>query len=305
MKYEFTYESKDKTKIFVYKWTAENPKAIVQIVHGAVEHALRYEDFAKALVTQGFTVYASDHRGHGKTAQSADNVGYYSDEKGGFALAVADMHILTDIIKQENESLPIFLLGHSMGSLMSRVYAAKYGSELKGLILTGTGRVNNVLIGIVRALAKMQILLLGRKHKSPLLHSLVFGTLNKPFKGETGSEFICTDMMVVDVYVKDAFCGNTVTAEFVYELLWGTKQAAKKETFVSIPKTLPIFVGSGEYDTMGGADLSAVKKDVEEFGKRNEVTFKIYKNMRHEILNETDKKVVYQDIVKWMNEKIQ
>ena len=301
---EFFFKSQDGTEVFVYKWEAKKPKAVVQIAHGAIEHALRYEDFAKALASQGFTVYANDHRGHGKTAQDKDNVGYYSDEKGGFGLAVQDMYALTQTIKKENPGLPVILYGHRMGSLMCRVYAAKYGNELKGLILTGTGRVNVVLIGIVRFLAKAHMLLLGRKSKSKFLHTLVFGTLNKPFKGDTGSEFICTDKAVVDAYVADDFCGNTVTAEFVYELLGGTKQAAEKETFESIPKDLPIFVGAGEFDTMDGKNLIAVKKDVADFSVSNDVTFKIYENMRHEILNEKDKQVVYADIIEWIKAQI-
>ena len=300
MNKEFFIKSVDGTDVFVYKWEAQNQKAVVQIAHGAVEHAMRYEDFAKELAANGYTVYANDHRGHGKTAGCAECVGYYSDKKGGFNLAVEDLYQITRVIKQENPKLDVFLLGHSMGSLMARVYASRYGSDIKGLVLTGTGRVNPVLIGIVRFLAKLQIIFLGRKHKSPFLHSLVFGTLNRPFKGETGSEFICSDQAVIDKYASDEFCGNTVTAEFVYELLWGTNKAAGKKTFAAIPKELPVFIGAGEYDTMGGKNLSEVKKDAKAFSKQNDFTFKTYIGMRHEILNEKDKKTVYNDIIEWL-----
>ena len=94
----------------------------------------------------------------------------------------------------------MFLLGHSMGSLMARIYASRYGDAIDGLVLTGTGHVNPVLIGIVRGLAKLMMLTLGRRHRSPLLQTLVFGTLNRPFGGETGSEFICSDPEVVKAY---------------------------------------------------------------------------------------------------------
>lgn len=306
MRSEFTYPSKGGGVICAYRWDAENPKAVVQIAHGAVEHALRYDDFAEALAGQGFTVYAADHRGHGKTAGSPENAAYFSDAKGGFDLAVADMHELTAIIKRENKGLPVFLLGHSMGSLLSRVYASRYGGELKGLVLTGTGRANPALISFVRFLAKINMALRGRKRKSPFLHSLVFGTLNKPFKGEGESAFICGDPDVVKAYREDEYCGCTSTAEFVYELLGGTRAAFRKETFENCPKDLPIFVGSGEFDTMGGKNLKGAKQDVECY-KRAGVTdleFHIYEGMRHEILNEKQRKAVYGDITGWLLKRV-
>ena len=125
--------------------------------------------------------------------------------------------------------------------------------------------------------------------------------LNRPFKGETGSEFISSDQAVIDKYAADELCGNTVTPEFVSELLWGTRNASKKSTFEAIPKELPVFIGAGEFDTMGGKDLCEVKKDARDFEKQDDFTFKIYKDMRHEILNEKMKQQVYEDIISWLD----
>ena len=119
--FRFSYNSTDGTQLQAYKWEAQNPKAAVQIAHGAIEHALRYDDFAGALVSAGFSVYAADHRGHGATAGSPKNVAYFSDSKNGFKHVANDMALLTKRIRGENEGLPVFLLGHSMGSLLSRV----------------------------------------------------------------------------------------------------------------------------------------------------------------------------------------
>lgn len=306
MRYDFVYTSSDGTSIYAYRWDAERPKAAVQIAHGAVEHALRYDDFAQALAKQGFVVYAADHRGHGKTAGSPDNVAYFSDGDGGFGLAVEDMHALTGIIKSEHPELPVFLIGHSMGSLLSRLYASRYGDELKGLVLTGTGRANPLLIAVTRTLARREMKAYGGKHKTPFLDSLVFGTLNKPFKSEGKSAFICSDRDVVEAYRADEYCGNVSTSEFIYELLGGTRAAFKKQTFEGCPKTLPVFIGSGEFDTMGGKNLSGVKKDVECYKKAgiNDLEFHIYKSMRHEILNEKQKQNVYDDIIGWLNKRV-
>lgn len=306
MRGEFTLKSSDGTIIYAYKWPSENPKAVVQIAHGAVEHALRYDDFAKWLAEKGFTVYASDHRGHGKTAGSPENVAYFSDSDGGFDLVVSDMHMLTERIKEENKGLPVFLLGHSMGSLLSRLYAARFGNELKGLVLTGTGRADPGLIAFVRCLTKLNMKMFGRKHKTPFLDSVVFGTLNSPFKAEGKSAFICSDESVVSAYRADDYCGNVATGEFIYELMGGTRNAFRKETFESCPKDLPIFIGAGEFDSMGGKNLKGVKADVEDYKKAGikDLEFHVYEGMRHEILNEKQKQKVYYDITEWLLKKI-
>lgn len=302
MRYEFTFQSSDGKEIHAYKWPADNPKAVLQIAHGAVEHALRYDALACALAVRGFSVYAEDHLGHGKTAGAPENVAYFSDKAGGFDLAAEDMHTLTKLAEKENPGLPVFLLGHSMGSLLSRVYATRYGNELRGLALTGTGRANPVLLSVVRCLAKLNMKLYGRKHITPFLDSLVFGTLNAPFKSEGKSAFICSDKTVVEAYRADDYCGNTASAEFIYELVKGTRAAFKKEAFENFPKNLPLFMGSGEFDSMGGKKLAEVKKDAAAYKKAGvaDLTFNIYPGMRHEILNETGKQQVWNDIIGWL-----
>ena len=301
--HESSLKASDGTLIHIYKWNAQSPRGAVQISHGAIEHALRYDDFAKALVAAGYVVYAQDHRGHGQTAGSTENVAYFGDEDGGFHRVVEDMRMLTQHIREENPGLPVYLLGHSMGSLLARVYAARYGAEIDGLILTGTGRVSPPLIALVRSMARVSMKLRGRRYRSSFLHSLVFGTLNRPFKGKTGNEFICSDDAVVCAYTEDKYCGKTCTAEFIYELLGGTRDAARRSTIAGCPKELPIFVGSGEHDTMGGTKLSAVKRDVADYRKAGaaDMTFNIYNGMRHEILNEKEKQRVYADIIAWLN----
>jgi alpha-beta hydrolase superfamily lysophospholipase len=303
---EFSFTSSDGVQIAAYKWAVPQPKALVQIAHGAVEHAMRYDAFAQSLCERGFAVYAEDHLGHGRTAGSPDKVGHYSDNDGAFLKIVEDIHALDARMRREYPGLPVFLIGHSMGSLLSRVYASKYGGGLSGLVLTGTGHVAPALIAAVQFLARREMKKFGYNHRSPFLHSLVFGTLNKPFKGEHGCEFISADPEVVAAYVADPCCGNTVTAEFAYELLEGTKLAAKKETFAQTPAALPVFIGAGEFDTMGGKKLSAVKKDAADYQNAGvkDFTFRIYPGMRHEILNEKGKKQVWEDIAGWMESRI-
>jgi alpha-beta hydrolase superfamily lysophospholipase len=291
--------------VSVYRWVPESPVAVMQIAHGAVEHARRYDSFARFLASNGFAVYANDHRGHGRTAGLPENVTYLGEKGGGFLQLVEDMHCLTARIKSDWPGLPVFVLGHSMGSQMARVYAAKYGDELSGLVLTGTGRVNPALIAFGRGIAKTVTALYGRRHRSPLCHKLVFGTLNRPFSGGTGCEFISSDDAVIKAYAADEYCGSTATAAFIDELLYGTRAAFRRETFENTPEDLPLFIGAGEFDTMGGSGLIEVKKDVADYRRAGmtDLEFHIYEGMRHEILNERDKQRVYDDIVTWLKKR--
>jgi len=299
----FSYDSTDGTVLQAYKWEAANPRAVLQIAHGAIEHALRYADFAGALVKAGFTVYAADHRGHGATAGTPLQVAYFSDKDGGFMLAVKDIALLINRIQEEKKGLPVFIFGHSMGSSLVRVLAAHDGKALAGVILTGTGRISAPLAALVRFLARCIMAVFGRRHVSPLLHSIVFDTLNRPFKGETGSEFISSNETVVKAYADDPFCGNTGTAEFIYELLGGTRKASKKQTICGFPKNIPLFIGAGEFDSIGGKNLKGLKNDVAALCKAgvHDITLKVYPGMRHEILNEKQKQHVYDDIIEWLN----
>ena len=303
---EFSLVSSDGTVLSVHSWLPDAPIAALQIAHGAVEHALRYDHFAQHLADNGFAIYALDHRGHGKTAGSPENVAYLGEKGGGFLLSVEDLHLLTAHIRKVHPDLPVFLLGHSMGSLMARVYASRWGAELSGLVLTGTGRVNPALIALGRGIAKTITALYGHRHRSPLCHNLVFGMLNGPFKGATGSEFISSDDAVVQAYAADEYCGNTATAAFIDQLLYGTRAAFKKETFSGTPKDLPLFIGAGEQDSMGGPGLKEVKKDVADYEKAGmtDMEFHIYEGMRHEILNEKQKQRVYDDILAWLKKRI-
>lgn len=306
MKNEFTYAAKDGARINAYKWNAADPRAIVLIVHGAVEHAQRYDDFASFLSDNGFTVYAPDLRGHGKTAGSPENVPYFSDARNAYDLVLEDVHTLYELIRKENKETPVFLLGHSMGSFFARVYTSRYGSELSGLLLTGTGRDVPLLLSAGKFLARLQMGIYGRRHRSPFLDALVFGKLDKPFKSEGRSSFICSDTAVVEAYRADEYCGNISTPEFVFELLSVLRAAFKRKTFEGCPKDLPVFIGSGEHDSVGGKNLSGVKKDARAYREAGvaDVEFHIYEGMRHEILNEKGKQNVYNDIIHWINSKL-
>ncbi len=303
---EFSFTSADGVPIAAYKWAAPKPRAVLQISHGAVEYAMRYDAFACWLCERGISVYAEDHLGHGKTAQSDDDVGHISDSKGAFLKILEDMHTLDGCMREENPGLPVFMLGHSMGSFLARLYAVKYGGSLSGVMLTGTGGRSAAYLSLMIALARAVMALRGGAHRPRMMGKLYKKEMNGTFEGNTGNEFISSDPAVVETYFADPRCGNALSAEYFHEMLWGTREAATKRSISAFPKELPLFIGAGEFDTVGGKELKEVKKDAAVYKNAGvkDVTFKIYPGMRHEVLNEKGKQQVWDDMISWLDSHI-
>jgi alpha-beta hydrolase superfamily lysophospholipase len=304
----FTFKAADGTQIFTYRWMPDDASAIVgavQIAHGMVEHAARYERFAAALTKAGYAVYANDHRGHGKTAGSLDRVGYFADEMG-WEKVVVDMHTLTGIIKKECPKKPFFLFGHSMGSFLSRYYSMHYADELSGLLLSGTAGDPGIMGKIGLFIAKMDAKIHGKKAKSNIMNKLSFGAFNDAFKpNRTNYDWLSRDNAEVDKYVNDPWCGAVCTAGFFCDLLGGVVYINKKENIAKIPKSLPIYIYSGAKDPVGGntKGVSQVYNTLKDAGI-GDVTLKFYEDARHETLNEINREEVFRDVIAWMNKHI-
>jgi alpha-beta hydrolase superfamily lysophospholipase len=277
----------------------------VQIAHGMVEHAARYERFADALTKAGYAVYANDHRGHGKTAGSLDRVGYFADEMG-WEKVVVDMHTLTGVIKKECPKKPFFLFGHSMGSFLSRYYAMHYAAELTGLVLSGTAGDSGALRKIGIIVATIEAKIKGKKAKSNIMNKLSFGAFNDAFKpNRTDYDWLSRDNAEVDKYVNDHWCGAVCTAGFFCDMLGGIGYINKKENIAKIPKSLPIYIFSGTKDPVGGntKGVSQVYNALKDAGI-GDVTLKFYKDARHETLNEINREEVFRDVIAWMKKYI-
>jgi alpha-beta hydrolase superfamily lysophospholipase len=156
----FTVRAADGTPLHVNRWLPEGtPRAVVQVAHGMAEHSDRYERFAEALTGAGFAVYAADHRGHKGTAGTHDAEGYWADHDG-WETVVDDLAAVTAAARGEQPGLPVVLFGHSMGSFLSRAYAAKHaGAEgdrdaIAGLVLSGTAGDPGPLGVVVRSVQR-------------------------------------------------------------------------------------------------------------------------------------------------------
>lgn len=304
----FSFKTNGDTEISVYSWFPSSgitTKGIVQIAHGMAEHSARYEDLAEVLTNAGYAVYANDHRGHGKTAGNLDDTGYLAHENG-WDIVVGDMYELNNIIRKDNPGIPIYLLGVSWGSLLSRSFIMEHGDKLSGVILIGTNGDPGPLKFIGILVSKLEMKMKGKKARSPILDNLSFGNFNKAFApNRTKFDWISKDTANVDRYVDDPYCGFVCTSGFFYDLVTGVDYISRLENVKKTPKDLPVLFLSGENDPVGNMTKGVL--EVYNLFKKagiEDVSYKFYPGVRHEILNDISKKEVYLDIIDWMEKHI-
>lgn len=301
---QFTFQNKDGMKIHVYKWSPEKTaKGIIQIAHGMAEKAERYQYLAQVLTQEGFIVYANDHRGHGNSATSIEDLGYISD-RDGFSDMVTDMKTLTDIAKEENPGLPVILLGHSMGSFLTQRYIQLYGNEIDKVVLSGSnGKQAPMLNWVGTMIAKVTMVFGGRRASGKMLDNLSFGSYNKKIDPvRTKFDWLSRDEKQVDLYINDPYCGTLFPASFFYDLLKGMKVIHKGEHLSKVPKDLPIYIFSGKEDPVGeyGKGVMNLYETYKSLGIKD-VSYQLYPGGRHEMFNETNKEEVMKDLIKWVD----
>jgi len=290
---------------FTRVWVHESiePRGIFLLIHGSVEHSQRYKHFAEALVENGYVVIAPDLRGHGQTGLESGRLGYFSDDPMGWELAVHDLKVMYDTSCQWYPELPVTLFGHSMGSYLVRCFLKEYPVLIKGVILSGTGSFASGIGDIGIWLSKILMHVKGRSHKSEFLTELVYGNLNKRIPNtQTPFDFLTRDSKEVAAYIEDPLCGYTCSAEFIHEMLLGTKKANVLEVFQLKNKELPLLIISGTNDPVGDRNGKGIKKVVNLYNEYMEnVTTHFYEGARHEVLNELYRKDVMEDIFAWLS----
>lgn len=304
---EFNFKSCTGKSIYAKKWydeTKEEYKGVIQLVHGMEEHIGRYDEFASFLASNGFIVVGHDHLGHGKTSKTDDELGFFAYKDGWFSLA-EDIHILQNKIKKEYPNLPYIIMGHSMGSLLTRTYLTLYNDNLNGAIITGTsGQKAGLLTGSI--IAKLIVIFKGKKYKSKLLASLVTGSFNRQFKpNKTSVDWTTSDEKIIQEHIKDTNPNCKFTASSYLELFKGSMYLNKKGNIEKTPN-IPILIFSGDKDPVGenGKGVKRVYKMLKETGKED-VTLKLFPNGRHEMLNEVNKEEVFQFVLRWIEGIIQ
>lgn len=268
-------------------------KGIFQIAHGVSEHIERYDEFARFLASKGFIVCGNDHIGHGKSVNSLEDLGFFAEEDGDVRM-VDDMHILHNIMHKRYPELPYFLFGHSMGSFCARVYATAFHDELSGLILCGTGELPSAAVVLeepIRFLCKK----FGPRASVPgsLIDKL--GELAVR-DARTGKDWLSRNEKNVEAYLADPLCGADLKLGGMRDLISLANSACTDEWAYLIPPTLPILLVSGAKDPIGfnGKGVINVCDNLEDAGHEPKVI--LYPGDRHEILNEEDRELVFNDI---------
>lgn len=286
-------------KICYFKYMPENgtPKAVFQMVHGMAEYAERYEELADLMCSNGYAVYIHEHVGHGNTAKDIDHLGLFLDANQSVTL-VEDTHKMTEIAKNENPGLKINLFGHSMGSFVVRLTAAKYGPDYNSLVICGTGAKDpKVPLGLT--VIKVLKLFRGKDFKSKFIDKSSFGAYNDRFKPvRTPLDWLSVSKKNVDNYIASPYCGFLFSLDGYKMLMEVNRDANKECTFEKTPSSLPIFLIAGGDDPVGhyGEDIPKVCSEYKAKGS-SECTYKLYKGYRHEILCDDCAQEVRNDIL--------
>lgn len=302
---EIYFTSNDgKSRIHAVEWVPENrPKAILQLVHGMAEHIERYGEFATFMAEHGYLVVGDNHLGHGKSVPENGQKGYFCDGDAASVL-VRDEHKLHEVVEGEYPGIPYFILGHSMGSFITRNYLTEYGHEVQGAVIMGTGMQSRTLLGLSKTLAKAEKLFKGDRHVSTFIDKLAFGGYYKKIPGHTmKNEWLTSNLDAVQKYNDDPDCGFTFTVNgfsTLFELIW---RLHDEERLGRIPRNLPMLFVSGADDPVGnyGKGVKQAVRTVQKAGVRD-VTMKLYPGGRHEILNDREHEEVYEDVLSFYEE---
>ena len=311
----YTFSSADDrlTPIHAVKWEPDdgNITAVLQIVHGMEEHIERYDEFARFMADRGYAVYGHDHIGHGESVESEDDLGImhckYPDD-----VMVEDMFSNYKIIRARYPDKPYFILGHSMGSYLLRKYLSVKSSKLNGVngaVIMGTGTEPDAAIFAGRGLCSLLMKIKGRDSRSDFIKGLMFGSAYKQFD-TTGehpenswlSKNVESVMCYIDPKNKKDACEFSLNGYMI--LLRSTWFDNRMSNIRKMNMDIPILFVSGDQDPVGAMG-EGVRKAYDKFAAAGvkDLSIKLYEGDRHEILNELDREMVYNDLYNWMQER--
>jgi alpha-beta hydrolase superfamily lysophospholipase len=271
----FRYEGADGAGLAGFRWSADAaPRAVVQLAHGAGEHAMRYREPLQPLLDAGYVIYAADHRGHGMTS-GMTGLGDFGP--GGAPAAVDDMAVLARLIRQREPGLPLILFGHSMGAMFSQAWLPEHSELIDALVLSGTAG------------------------PAPIRAE----SLNADFAPErTPYDWLSRDEAEVDKYIADPFCGIRFTADSQASFMTLRERKLDGDTLSKVRKGLPVYIFVGDADPIN-ARLTRLTPLVDAYRAAGlDVTLKVYPGGRHEMLNETNRAEVVADLTAWLDRTV-
>lgn len=300
---DFWIPTKDHINVYTKKWFTPNqqPRAIIQLSHGMVEHINRYNHFAEFLVENNFIVYGHDQRGHGETGREQGKFGYFAKEKG-FQKITEDLYEITKKIRKMYPAIPIFLFGHSMGSFLVRNYLQYYSDAVDGVILSGTGFYPIATTQTVKAITK----LLPPEDEIIILNKLAFGSYNRKIKDKkTNFDWLTRDDKIVEAYMNDPNTAFLPTGRFFYDLMTGLSKIHTNKLNKSIRTDIPMLFVSGDADPVGdyGKGVWKTAYLYNNLGIK-QITTMLFENGRHEMINEINREEVFHAIKYWLERQL-
>lgn len=279
-------------------------KATLQIVHGMQEHSGRYAEIAEYFANRGFAVLTYDHLGHGKSVNDKKDIGFFQLDNPDDKL-ITDAEKIGKFLMNQHPDVPHFILGHSMGSFITRCLLQRIGDQFAGAIITGTG---GPLTGI--NLVKTYFSLANKiaPRQKTFFNSLFNIVNNSRFKKDknfSDTSWLSLNPANRDAFSQDELCGIPFSNNAFYALFSIYKKATARNWAHTIPKSLPFLFVSGQNDPIGdfGKGVTQTVENLKLDGF-NDVDVKIYPEMRHEILNEEIREDVLNEIYKWILERL-
>jgi alpha-beta hydrolase superfamily lysophospholipase len=311
-------ETRDNVKLFLRRWESRSPeqggRGVVHIIHGMGEHSLRFEETARYLCERGYTVWAADMRGHGRTADISVN----PVDKGGLLGHCADTNafsrILLDIerinmeIQKTYPSLPLFLLGHSWGSLIAQGYIETFNKRrLCGCILSGTKGPNRSLTVFDAPFITIFSTVTGIRARAALIQKAVFNAYNKAFQpARTEFDWLSRDEKEVDAFISDQLCGCQCSLGFYRDLVRVGKRTFRRRLMERINRSLPIYIFSGSADPAGGmGEGPTALVDIYRKIGIQDIEFVLYPEARHDALHETNREEVMCNLCDWLDRHLE
>ena len=289
----------DDHAIKVSDWRADDestPAAVIQLLHGLGDHAARYERFAAACNSRQLAVVAHNHRGHG----ALDGFGHFADANG-WDKVIADVLQVRQDIALHYPTVPVVLLGHSMGSYIAQSFVMRHGGNNAALILSASTLTPRFDARTAHIAATIFAVASGGRRVSQLLNHQALGKVNHSFTPKrTGYEWISRDEEAVDRYVDDPLCGGQYSNQLWSDLTGGLLEITARKALASVRADMPILILGGGDDPLGGQiGLTRLADAYRKTGHDN-VALTIYPGGRQEMLNETNRNEVMKDIIDWV-----
>ena len=273
----------------------EEPKAVVQFAHGMCEYKERYLPFIEFLCSNGYACMIHDHRGHGKSVKNPDDIGYFYES--GWEGIVGDIYGVNVMARNMFPGKPVYLFGHSMGSLAVRCFAKRFDDVIDGLVVCGSPS-RNPATGAGLLLTRLIASIKGERHRPGIIQKMAFDGFNKKFENEGPNAWLATDKEVVDAYNTDPLCGYTFTSNGFIGLFNLMKDCySLVEWQVSKPDMPVMFIAGSDDPCITSYKDFVHATDYMRTVGYTDVKSRLYNGMRHEILNETQKEIVWNDVL--------